>query len=350
MDKDDALRVHSQLAYALLPFWRTSPQMQRVIHDQLKRWKRNDSRPSDFFSFIIRELEQDGVSCEQFHEAILGADQVEVGDLLRQMFNSAVAVAKGAYDLHQCWLGGAPQLDPGALIQPSAYPDAGACGALGAYGSTPKPGRGMDNAEVELGLVISLLGPPTWAAIPYVLIHELVCHASQASLSGLEIDPFTEGWMDEMARELHDANIVQIFGARESRQARDEGESLCITLRSIRPDLPEPDYAARSARVQGVAAAALTLSILEELKDLRAGETGWTLFAKLSVQLNTRTSTGDPRGDLARHQAFVGAVADIVANNESSIPRHVRAKAAYLAVLRKWVLDLATAGDVLSIR
>lgn len=39
MDIGQALRVHSQLAHALLPFWNRSPEIQAVVGSLLKEWQ-----------------------------------------------------------------------------------------------------------------------------------------------------------------------------------------------------------------------------------------------------------------------------------------------------------------------
>jgi hypothetical protein len=136
-------------------------------------------------------------------------------------------------------------------------------------------------------------GPPSWAAIPYLLCHELVCHVNQGAPmdSG---DPFAEGWMDLVAMRLHDEWANEIFPWAPA-MARSAASRLSDVVLRRWQGLAEPSMTTRAARVQGRYAAEFVAQLLEPSRN--ATDRGPGELTCLSLQLNVVPSIVAARKD-----------------------------------------------------
>jgi hypothetical protein len=337
MEIEQALRVHSQLAHALLPWWRVVPQLQPILSARLGQWKTLQTTDDAFFGLVVQDFQTNGLQNGQLIDAVNTARSEPIDKHLRLMFDEALACAQKLYARYGRWTGGnAVSLDDFGCQTPH-YPDQSAFGAFGASASTT-PGLPGRDAIVELLLVPQLLGSPTWASVPYVICHEVLCHASQAASSSDSTDPFTEGWMDAVASTVHAKSASALF-PWDPDAAVEEGQRLSSVLRTLGSGLSDLDLKARSARLQGFHAACTVRGVLGSLANLSKGRHGQRLFERLSVELNTVPSAGQER-DLAVHRAFVSNV--LASRRDLARATHRD------ALLRKWVLAQLSAAEVLS--
>jgi hypothetical protein len=334
MDMNQALRVHAQLAHVLLPFWDAFPQIQQVVSIELGLWRDMQVTDEQFFDKIIERIRDIGLTDQNLLAAVAGAADEPVRDHLTYMFNEALACAERLYSRYSKWSGGAALFDD-VGNQNSIYPEK-VLGAFGVSGKT-RPGRPEADAAVTLHLVPQLLGPPSWASIPYVLCHELVCHASQAGSSSEVTDPFIEGWMDNLAAMVSSRRRTDLFPWRPGAAA-DEGQRLCMALRSLYEDLEYLQRQARSARVQGAAAARIAQGILRDLAPLSPPRGRRSLFQRLSVELNA-VEAASAQEYLAVHQRFIANVISGEHNPVAGVHRN--------ALFREWVTRRASARQVL---
>lgn len=178
----------------------------------------------------------------------------------------------------------------------------------------------------------SRLGPPSLASLPYVLTHELFCHAAQAVWPNRSDDPFTEGWMDFGAVEIVRAHAPALLPgspvAAESAAVR-----LSTTLRRMSADLPEPHRTTRAARQRGWKAAE---SVYESLRRI-LGDQARDAFLRLCVELNQTAASVDD------HTVFVQVV-----NMRASSRGPDRA--AFLLWLRNWWEGHIAASEMLALR
>lgn len=336
MDIEQARRVHGQLAHSLLPFWRNLPVIQPIVHSLLGQWRTLQKTDDEFFNLVIQDLRANGVSDIDLLQAVDVAGEEPVDEHLQTVFGSTLHCAKQLYGGN--WTGGdAVSLQCFGCQEP-LYPERQVFGAFGAAAITT-PGYAGQDAVVELSVAPQLLGPPSWASIPYVLCHELLCHASQAAPSSDPTDPFTEGWMDEVARTVHADNAATLF-PWDPAAATEEGGRLCDMLRVMGPHLPDLHLRARAARLQGIRAAQLVQEVLSDLAELSPGMDGRGLFVRLSVELNTVSTESEPY--LAAHRQFVSSVLAGRQDRAFAVRRD--------ALLRKWVLDEEPAAAVLSLK
>ena len=321
MDLDEACRLHSSLAHALVGPWATSPHAQSVLQGELDRWRlRPDMCDEDFFETIRGAFA--GLDIEP---AIIEALRVvnPSDPFLQTMFEGVVTRTRQLYLRHADWPRSQVELELRCTRNPP-YPDEGSYGDLGSAASVlPHEEGAATTATVKVTLCPSRLGPPSWACIPYLLCHEVVGHANQ-SVANANADPFTEGWMDVLARKCHSDWVAELFPWKPSL-AIDAAESFCGKTRSLGPNVIEPHATTRAARNQGRAAAQWVLGILTPFSEA-AGMDPWFHFERLCVQLNRVPSSLD------EHLAFVGRIAAC-----SVEPLEGRYSPHVLAVLRSWV-------------
>lgn len=339
MEIDQALRIHSQVAHALLPFWNRLPEIQPIISSRLGEWETLQKTDDQFLDMLIQSLQANGLSDQELFKAIAEAPQQPVDQHLETMFESALKCAEKLYNRYGTWTGGPAALDDFGCRNPP-YPDEPGFGAFGVSGNTV-PGSALRDASVTLQRAPQLLGPPSWASIPYVLCHELLCHASQAAPSSDVTDPLTEGWMDEVAASIHDSRTKTLF-PWDPDIATQEGRRLCEALRTLRPGLNGIQRTTRSARIQGAEAARIVRRILADLARL-SNLSGGNLFLRLSVELNAVRATS-PEEYLGAHRSFVSRVITAERDGERAVVLRARRDAA----LRKWVIGQLSATEVLS--
>lgn len=338
MDIEQALRVHSRLAHALLPHWNRSPEIQSVVGSLLKEWERLEVSDGEFLDAAARRLCENGVSDEGLLDAVRNAGSLPVDRYRQIMFDKALTLAKRLYEQYSAWTGGDAKLEVYPRQIPAFSGDA-AFGAFGVSGCTT-PGAPPHNACVVLHHIPQLLGPPSWASIPYVLCHELLCHASQAAAESDATDPFTEGWMDDVATFVHERSTSALF-PWEPSFAAEEGGRLSDSLHKLTDGLSYAERKARYARMLGLSAARIVRHDMADLSGLRRGVGADTLFHQLSVELNTVPAVS-PARDLADHRAFVDSVVKTA--------RDPLAKVRLKAALRKWITGHQTAKEVLAFR
>src|SRR6516225_6674343 len=107
MDMNQALRVHAQLAHALLPFWEAFPQIQQVVSRELDLWRDLQVTDDQFFAGIIQRIRDIGLTDQNLLDAVAGAAGEPVDDFLLHMFKTALVCAERLYSRYNKWSGGA---------------------------------------------------------------------------------------------------------------------------------------------------------------------------------------------------------------------------------------------------
>lgn len=322
------------MAHALLRAWVVSPNAQQALQSELKGWQQRQVGSAEgYLALMAERLASAGIE-RQALRALKGVenDFRSVDIRLQKMFRTAADLAGKSY---QKWTGGkpaSPRLEVAVAINP-VYPDQADFGELGAVACVP-PREGTDPATVKLTFAPTLLGPPSWAVVPYLLCHEIVCHVYQSAPMAGE-DAFAEGWMDLVALRLHHQWAPRIF-PWEPALARWYAERLSRDVLQRRENLPEPEQTTRGIRSQGRLAAEWVEETLQRLlpgSTPPAAEMIW-----LSLQLNRTPAT------LADRLEFVTQVVE--ARGSRGI-----ARAKLLAQLRLWAdggYDPGGAAKVLS--
>jgi len=330
MKLGDVRRIHSALAHTLLNVWPICPLAQQVVQSELEGWSLRSRDTADkYLRLIIGRLRSGGV--EQSVSDVLGGVQNELQSIdgyLNSMFDMTVARVRDCYQSWADWTVPTVRLEVSAARNP-IYPDHASFGELGAVACVP-PRKGTDPAVVKLTFVPSLLGPPSWASVPYLLCHELVCHANQAAPMDSE-DPFAEGWMDLVAKRLHDHWIEEIFPWAPAL-ARDAANRLYYLIEQRWPRMPEPHMTTRAARKVGRVAATWVEKKLQPFQDVQEPVPA---LVRLSLQLNRASPT------FAGRVAFIGKV-----NNAGISDHELQAK--LLAELRRWLEGHSSADNILS--
>jgi hypothetical protein len=322
----DAWRVHAALAHQLLGIWPVCSKDHQIVQSELEGWSQRAEDDADkYLRLLVGRLRSAGVE-QRVLDALDGVqDQLEhVDEYLGSMFESALDLARDCYRRWADWSVASVDLDVGAVINP-VYPDTGDFGELGVVACVPPREAPEAPAVVKLTFIPGLLGPPSWASVPYLLCHELICHVNQAAPMSSE-DPFGEGWMDLVALRLHDHWAGQIF-PWAPRLARTTGARLSNDVLRRWRGLPEPYMTTRGLRREGREAARWVEEKLEPFHDL--SETRSELI-RLSLQLNRASPT------VAGRIEFISKV------NCRSNPR---LQAGLLVQLRRWLEDTEKAAD-----
>jgi hypothetical protein len=320
MDLDRAARCHLALAHALLDFWEVEPRCQQVLHHELLKWpKLRAARDETVFRNVARQFRSAGLS-KPLIEAALGASSAD--DLIKHVFDEVLALTAAAYRADASWDDPTIRLDV-KWNNNRVYPDAPGYGELGCAASV-RPRRAGEAVEVVLLCVPGLLGPPSWASVPYLFCHELVCHAGQAAPHNIE-DPYTEGFMDEVALQFHDQWRKRIFPWQPAL-AKDAALSLAMTLRRQADYVPQPHDETRDIRRRGAAAASRVAEVVGAFAN-DAGLDPDATFRRLALQLNRVPA------DYADHARFVQRV--------NASKRRPERAAALAVAIRRW-----GAGDV----
>ncbi len=323
-------KVHAALAHALLNVWPVCPKTQRILHAELDLWS-NDQRSmassDEYLEWLTQRVTTGGI--EAAAVTALGQaknDFQRIDEHLQLIFDKSSELTRERYLACTDWALGDAKLEVEAVNIPR-YPDPIGFGELGTAACVA-PRRGEAPTEVKITLIPSLLGPPSWAAVPYLLCHELVCHVNQAAPmdSG---DPFAEGWMDLVAKHLHDQWVDRIFPWAPA-MARSAASRLSDIVLRRWPGLAEPHMSTRAARVQGRYAAEWAERHLGSPRDMPERAANLTC---LSLQLNRTRST------VADRKAFVAKV------NHASLDPALQAR--FLATLNRWLNSQATAAEVL---
>lgn len=323
-------KVHAALSHALLNVWSLCPETQRLLQAELDLWLnpvRLAASTDQYLELVTRRIAEGGAE----RAAIDALAEVKnefhfIDEYLQYMFEKASRLVRERYQectrsvLHDV------RLEVGAFRNP-VYPDPAAFGELGTIACVP-PLRGEYGATVRVSLIPGLLGPPSWAAVPYLLCHELVCHVNQGAPmdSG---DPFAEGWMDLVAKRLHDLWASEIFPWAPAMALSAADRLSGDVLRRWR-GLAEPHMTTRAARVQGRYAARFVEQDLDPSRSVTDRIT--EELTCLSLQLNVTSSTVLARMD------FVSRV------NDAAFDPALRAR--LLAMLGRWRRGAAI-GEVL---
>lgn len=330
MKLSDVRRIHSALAHTLRQVWPICPITQQILQPELEGWHlRRKDHPDQYLRLITERLRSGGV--EQSVSDLL--DRVEgelefIDGYIDAMFAVTLARVRDCYEEWADWAVPDVRLEVREARNP-VYPDRANFGELGAVACVP-PRKGVDPAVVKLTFVPGLLGPPSWASVPYLLCHELVCHANQAAAMD-SADSFAEGWMDLIAKKLHDQWVGDIFPWAPAL-ARDAAGSLYRQIEQRWQGMPEPHMATRAARKAGRVAAAWVGENLQPLQD--PGQAVPALI-RLSLQLNRSTPT------------FAGRVEFVskVNNARTSDPG---LQAALAGELRRWIEGTGSVQELLS--
>lgn len=323
-------KVHAAVAHALLNVWPVCPKTQRVLHAELELWsadQRSTASSDEYLEWLTQRVTTRGIEAA----AVAALQQAKndfqnIDEHIKLIFQQTSELTRERYLACTDWTMGETKLEVEAVNNP-LYPDPVGFGELGTAACVA-PRSEEAPTEVKLTLIPSLLGPPSWAAVPYLLCHELVCHVNQAAPmdSG---DPFAEGWMDFVAKLLHDQWVDQIFPWAPA-MARSAASRLSDIVLRRWPGLVEPHMTTRAARVQGQYAAGWAEQHLGSRQDVL--EQAANLIC-LSLQLNRTPST------VADRKAFVAKV------NHASLDPALRAR--FSATLARWLNNQASAAEVL---
>ena len=328
MRPSDARLMHSALAHALLGVWLACPRAQQLIQAEIEGWPlRTAVSVEDYLPLISDRLRSSGMERSAI-DALgdVGNELLHVDEYLKYMFDSAIVLVRECYQSWAEWEVPSVYLEVASAVNP-IYPDQPNFGELGVVACVP-PREGTDPAIVKLTFVPSLLGPPSWATVPYLLCHELVCHANQVAPMD-SADPFAEGWMDYVAWRLHNQWVDQLFPwapALARAAARRLSEGVLQRWRG----LEEPHLTARAARCQGRAAAEF---VEEKLRPFNDGRPVSPLI-RLSLQLNRVSPTQPGRAE------FVAKV--LACMSDPRLQAHLLVK------LRRWLDRGELAEQVLS--
>jgi hypothetical protein len=330
MYSGDALKVHAALAHRLLDTWPVCPKAQQVVQSELRDWPlRTQDNADEYLRLLTDRLRSAGVE-----RRVLGAlDGVQdefqrVDGYLNVMFEAALALTRDCYQRWADWSVESVDLDVAAVSNP-IYPDSANFGELGVVACVPPREEAETSAVVKLTFVPGLLGPPSWASVPYLLCHELICHVNQAAPMSSE-DPFAEGWMDLVALQLHDQWAEEIFPWAPAL-ARHAAQRLSDAVLQRWPGLQEPHMRTRALRLLGREAARW---VQEKLRPFHDPSRVPPELIRLSLQLNRVPLT------VADRLEFISKV-----NRGRFEPR---LQASLLARLRLWLENIEKADRVLS--
>jgi len=326
----DAWKVHAALAHQLLDTWPVCPKAQQVLQSELEDWSlRTEDNAEKYLRLITRRLRSADIERRALHALDGVQDEFrQVDEYLRSMFEAALVLTRDCYQGWADWPVASVDLGVAAVSNP-VYPDPASFGELGVVACVPPREEPEAPAIVKLTFVPGLLGPPSWASVPYLLCHELICHVNQAAPMSSE-DPFAEGWMDLVALQLHNQWAEKIFPwapalARSAATRLSDG-----VLRRWR-GLPEPHMRTRALRSQGREAAQW---IQEKLGPFHDPSKVPPELIRLSLQLNRVSAT------VADRLEFISKI-----NCGRSNPR---LQASLLARLRLWLENIEKADRVLS--
>jgi hypothetical protein len=298
-------KVHAALAHALLNVWSICPNMQQLLQAELALWLNPTRRAistDEYLELVTARIATGGAEQAAIDALAEVKNEFYLIDVYLQiMFETVSRLVREQYQECTDTTLRDVSLDVVGVTNP-IYPDPPAFGELGTIACVP-PLRGEYGATVKVSLIPSLLGPPSWAAIPYLLCHELVCHVNQGAPmdSG---DPFAEGWMDLVAKRLHDEWANEIFPWAPA-MARSAADRLSDVVLRRWQGLAEPSMTTRAARVQGRYAAEFVAQQLEPSRN--ATDQGPAELTCLSLQLNVVLSTVAVRKDFVsrvNHAAF----------------------------------------------
>jgi hypothetical protein len=331
VDLSDAVRVHAALAHKLLDVWRLCPRAQQLVQNELETWSlRAHNSVPDYLGLMADRLRSGGAEPLVLDViADVAEEYQQVDEMLTQMFERALELTRECYEQHADWKVSDVKFRWVPATNP-IYPDSVVTfGDLGAAACVPPRQEAIGPATVKLIFVPSLLGPPSWASVPYLLCHELVCHVNQAAPMSSE-DPLAEGWMDMVALQLHNRWANKIFPG-EARLAVNAANRLSDGVLKLWRGLPEPHLTTRVMRTRGNDAAQWVEGKLQPFDDPRQDLPG---LIRLSLQLNRVSPT------VADRLEFVSKV--------NNCRRDLGLQARLLASLRRWRDDLGSASDVLS--
>jgi len=250
IDPGDAWRVHAALAHQLLDTWPVCPVAQQIIQSELEGWSLRAADNADtYLRLLIGRLRSAGVE-QRVLDALDGVqDELEhVDEHLDSMFQAALALARDCYQHWADWSAASVDLAKGAR-ETRVYPDNASLGELGVVACVPPREEPEAPAIVKLTFIPGLLGPPSWASVPYLLCHELICHVNQAAPMSSE-DPFGGGWMDLVALQLHNHWAEEIFPWAPAL-ARSAAARLSDDVLRRWHGLEEPHMTTRAVRSQG---------------------------------------------------------------------------------------------------
>jgi len=318
--------------------WVHCPVAQSVLHNELGVWRtRIIDLDEDFYRqiaarFEVMDVERDAFEALQaVGPAYKHLDQI-FDKLCRLVHQRYAAVAdwgvQGRIELMKSWVENPP------------YPDQAPLGALGSAACVPSRGRQADGpARVKLLLAPSLLGPPSWAAIPFLLCHELICHVNQAAPmdSG---DPFAEGWMDLIAQRLHNRWIDSVFPWAPTFARRCASELSYITTQRGQ-HLPYLHSTTRATRMLGHHAAQLTEGALRVTRPARPMRSSRAL-EHLSLQLNRVSAT------VPQRWSFVVKIVRLLDRRPEQMRRsELEQRTRLRACLQQWATGEISAREVL---
>jgi hypothetical protein len=278
-----ALIGHARVAHGLLPSWTAAPQdLYIAIDAQLSLWAtRSATSASQLLGQIAATLSQH-TALAPYGAAITAVSDQDVDDAFKLMCSEALQTAE---DLHRRV--GRPFIHrptfEAAVARDNPFPDEFDYCTCAASGSCV-PATPTTGAAIRVGYWLARFGPPTWAATPRVLLHELICHAAQTSPID-NADPFTEGFLDVVAEHQHESHVDRLF-PWDPAMALEAGRGLSVARRRAMPTGRHFEGMDRAARRRGYAAGEI---IHRRLVRLSAPGRAVEDFARLAIHLNTST-------------------------------------------------------------
>ena len=329
MDGSEASRLHASLAHSLLPVWIVCTRVHEVLHTELSLWQqRAIANEDEFFQQILTRFRMMNVE----PDAVDALNRIESGyERLNEIFQKLSQRVRARYEATADWdEAGDPELVKAWVANPP-YPDEAPFGMLGVAACVPPRRLNGHAAQVKLTFAPSLLGPPSWAAMPYLLCHELVCHVSQRAPTDSG-DPFAEGWMDLVAHRMHDRWVRSVF-PWAPEFAHDSAEELSRITRRRGNGIPHPHDKTRAARQVGRSAAGR----MEELLRLAGSVRPAAALERLSLQLNRVDAT------VADRLAFVGLINSCAGTGPEQLGKRYRLR----ELLGQWLVGEVDARKVL---
>lgn len=302
-----ASRAHATASHALLNYWEQEPSLQLAYGCATPLWENQeheenitvDDSYARYYGIFTDRLRQD--SSEDALRAVSSPTEDPYA-VLDALFQEILARSSEMYSAAAEWAPVGAELSV-AHYNDCPYKDQPACGELGTAAKTqPADKRGIVRIEVQF--IPKLLGPPSWSALPYLLFHELICHASQASPMEAA-DPFVEGWMDYVAFLVHHEYIEEVFGWAPVNAKRSAENLHALRQRQIPGG--SQDRKARSARSYGCHVAEV---VQQRLTKLLGERNSFYEFISLSIRLNRIEAS------VSEHCRFISAIAAAVSGGD----------------------------------
>jgi hypothetical protein len=335
----EAAKWHFALALILRDVWTGNPRIHQSIHNYLGDWRTNEAPGfPEFIQDFAALLKTRGATSNLLAAVERAPDTPVTYQPIHELFENIVELVASEYESIGLWT---PSGHVQLTVVPHAnalYPDTPSFCDLGASAVVePLPGgepAGIPSSVVKLKICPTHFGPPSLAALPYILCHELVAHINQKAPMRSN-DPFGEGWMDEVAFEFFQRR-VEVLAPQYAIFALNAARDLRSTVRKRYSGLSHASDDSRAFRSVGTYAAEEVRKQLSALRSVSAAGSPDASFERLSYELNTLSSSVEQR------EAFISAVL------RSLVSDDLRLAVAWSQTLTRWMEGRVDASTVLS--